>query len=470
MRKERDSMGEVSVPDDSYYGAQTQRAKENFNVSGKTIPFPIIKALGYIKKSAAIINNQLYKDRITDAVRDSIQQASDEIIDGKLNSQFVVDVFQTGSGTSSNMNINEVIANRANEIMGSEVGSKFPVHPNDHVNFGQSSNDVFPTAISISVAMETKENLLPILNELKENLASLSKKFAGIIKIGRTHLQDATPISLGQEFSGYSSMIEKDISRIMHSLKDMCYLAQGGTAVGTGINTHKDFGKLMSEELSKSVGIEFKETNNHFEAQSCQNSSVEFSGSLKTLAVSLSKIANDIRLMGSGPRSGIGELILPAVQPGSSIMPGKVNPVICESLIQVSAEVIGNDLSITLGGLGSYFELNLMLPLIANNLIESITLLSNGIKMFNDKLLNNLEVNKKVCNDYVEGSLAMCTSLVPVIGYDKAAEIAYKAYKEDKTIREVVLEMKLLDKRAVEKLLDPHSMIKPSEAGTEKEK
>ena len=470
MRKEKDSMGEVSVPDDSYYGAQTQRAKENFNISGKSIPIPIIKSLGYIKRSAAIINNQLYKDRITNSVRDSIVQASDEIIDGKLNSHFIVDVFQTGSGTSSNMNINEVIANRANEIMGSKIGSKSPVHPNDHVNFGQSSNDVFPTSISIAVAIETTENLLPALSKLKDSLDSLSQKFAGIIKIGRTHLQDATPISLGQEFSGYSSMIQKDILRLTHSLGDMCYLAQGGTAVGTGINTHKDFGKLMSEELSKHIGIEFKESQNHFEAQSCQDSSVEFSGSLKTLAVSLSKIANDIRLMGSGPRSGIGELILPAVQPGSSIMPGKVNPVICESLIQASAQVIGNDLSITLGGLGSYFELNLMLPLIGNNLIESITLLSNGIEMFNDKLLNNLEANKKVCNDYVEGSLAMCTSLAPVVGYDKAAEVAYKAYKEDKTIREVVLDMELLDSEDVEKLLDPHSMIKPSETETKTKK
>ena len=458
MRKEKDSMGEVLVPKNAYYGAQTQRASENFPISNRRIPRILIKSLGMIKKSAAIINNKL--DKIDSDVKDAIVEASNEVIDGKHDDQFIVDIFQTGSGTSSNMNINEVLSNRANEILGHKLGKKFPVHPNDHVNLGQSSNDTFPSAINISVSLDIKERLLPALSELLKTLKNKSNEFSDIIKIGRTHLQDATPITLGQEFSGYSKMIENSIYRIEQALENVYSLPQGGTAVGTGINTHPDFGKLIAEELSNQSGINFSEAENHFEAQSTQDAVLSVSGSLRGLAVSLSKIANDIRLLGSGPRAGIGELRIPPVQPGSSIMPGKVNPVICESLIQVCAQVVGNDYVVTQGAQGSYFELNVMMPMIASNILESIAILTSGSETFNKKLLVDLEADKNICNGYIEGSLAMCTSLVPAIGYDKAAEIAYKAYKNNKTVREITLEEGILSKEEIENLLDHKSMIK----------
>ena len=458
MRKEKDSMGEVLVPDEAYYGAQTQRAVDNFQISDRRIPSSLISAIGMIKKSASIVNNNLGK--IDETIKNAIVEASDEVILGKHNSQFVVDIFQTGSGTSTNMNSNEVISNRANEILGYKLGDKHPVHPNDHVNLGQSSNDTFPSAINISICMDLKTKLFPALQKISNSLDGKVLEFKDIIKIGRTHLQDATPMTLGQEFSGYLHMINKGIARLEDSEKYVRSLPQGGTAVGTGINTHPDFGDLMAKELSVMSGIEFNEAENHFEAQATQDSTLEVSSALRGLAVSLSKIANDIRFLGSGPRAGIGELNIPAVQPGSSIMPGKVNPVICESLIQVCAQVIGNDLAISMGAQGSYFELNVMMPMIASNILESISILSNAIDSFNDNLLVDLEANKEVCSGYIEGSLAMCTSLVPVIGYDKSAEIAYKAYKENKTVREVVLEEKILSDEEVEKLLNHENMIK----------
>ncbi len=459
MRKEKDSMGYVEVPVDAYYGAQTKRAYDNFTVSNTTLPIEIIYAITIIKRSAAIVNHSLGK--LDPKVKDAIISASDEILSQKFNQQFIVDVFQTGSGTSTNMNVNEVIANRANEILGSKLGSNSPVHPNDHVNMGQSSNDVIPSAIHIAAKIAISKKLIPALTLISNEFDNKIKEFDSIIKIGRTHLQDATPIRLGQEFSGYGASILNGTSRLFKSISSITDIAQGGTAVGTGINTHPEFGSKIAYEISKYTDIEFKETPNHFEAQANQDAAVEVSSALKSIAVSMSKVANDIRLMGTGPRCGLGELILPPVQPGSSIMPGKVNPVICESMLQVCAQIIANDLAITLGAQGGAFELNVMLPLIANNLVQSINLLSNGIVMFNDKLLKNLKVDKEKCEDYIEKSLSMCTILVPVIGYDKTAQIAYEAYETGKTIRELLLDKNILSDMEVKKLLNPSKMTQP---------
>ena len=355
------------------------------------------------------------------------------------------------------MNVNEVLSNLANKYP--EIKNGNNIHPNDHVNMGQSSNDVIPTAINVSSMIMIEQKLIPSLKNMIAVLKKKESEFKDVLKIGRTHLQDATPITLGQEFSGYKEMISKSLKRIQQAKENLRRLAQGGTAVGTGINTHKNFGKMIASEISNYTNVKFVETPNHFEAQSSQDSVVEFSGSLKSLSVCLNKIANDIRWLASGPRSGLGELIIPSVQPGSSIMPGKVNPVICESVIQVCAQVIANDMAITLGGLGSVFELNLMLPIIAHNLLYSITISSNSINIFTEKLLFDIKANKKKCNDYIERSLAMCTALVPIIGYDKAAEIAYEAYNKGKTIREVALEKKILSKKKLELVLNPKSML-----------
>jgi fumarate hydratase class II len=460
MRKEKDSMGDMQIPDDAYYGAQTQRAVENFPISGITISKSMIQALGKIKRSAAIVNHEL--GLLDDDRKNAIVQAADEIIEGNFDSQFPVDIYQTGSGTSSNMNCNEILSNRASEIMGGKIGAKDPVHPNDHVNLGQSSNDVIPTAIHIAANTMLEEELIPALQNLANELDKKATAFSDIVKIGRTHLQDATPITLGQEFSGYAQMVKNGIKRIQNAQGFLSELALGGTAVGTGINTKAQFGTHMAKEITRFTGITFVEASNHFEAQGAQDAAVETSGALKTVAVSLSKIANDIRWLGSGPRAGLGELILPAVQPGSSIMPGKTNPVICEAMIQACAQVIGNDLAITIGGQGGVFELNLMLPLIAHNLTNSITILSNGTIVFTEKLIIGLKANKEKCAGYIEGSLAMCTSLAPVIGYDKAADIAYKAYNSGKTVREIAIEENVLDKDKLNELLDPLSMTKPS--------
>ena len=460
MRKEQDSMGDMLVPDDAYYGAQTQRAVENFPISGIPISKSMIQALGKIKRSAAIVNNEL---GLLDGERkNAIVQAADEIIEGKFYSQFPIDIYQTGSGTSSNMNCNEILSNRASEIMGGVIGAKDPVHPNDHVNLGQSSNDVIPTAIHIAANTMLEEELIPALQKLAYELDKKVIEFSDIVKIGRTHLQDATPITLGQEFSGYTQMVKNGIKRIQNAQGFLSELAIGGTAVGTGINTKAQFGSLVAKEISRFTGISFIEASNHFEAQGAQDAAVETSGALKTIAVSLSKIANDIRWLGSGPRAGLGELILPAVQPGSSIMPGKTNPVICEAMIQGCAQVIGNDMAITIGGQGGVFELNLMLPLIAHNLTNSITILSNSTNIFTEKLITGLKANKEKCAGYIEGSLAMCTSLAPVIGYDKAAQIAYKAFNSGKTVREIAMEDNVLDKDKLDEILDPKSMTMPS--------
>ena len=460
MREEKDSMGIMNVPDDAYYGAQTQRAIENFPISGTTIPISLIRALGIIKRSAAIVNHEF---GILDENRmKAIVQAADEIIEGKFDNQFPVDIYQTGSGTSSNMNCNEILSNRASEIMGGTIGSKDPVHPNDHVNLGQSSNDVIPTAIHIAANTMLEKELIPALLKLADELDRKALAFAGVMKIGRTHLQDATPITLGQEFSGYTQMVKNGVKRIQNAQYFLSELAQGGTAIGTGINTKKQFGSLIAKEISSYTDMSFRESTNHFEAQGAQDAAVEASSALKIVSVSLSKIANDIRWLGSGPRAGIGELILPAVQPGSSIMPGKVNPVICESMIQICAQVIGNDMAITMGGQGGVFELNLMLPLIAHNLTQSIKILTTGTEMFTNKLVKGLIANEEICAAYIEGSLAMCTSLAPIIGYDHAAEIAHKAYESGKTVREIAIEENVLDKKELEIILDPESMTKPS--------
>ena len=460
MRKEKDTMGYVEVPDNAYYGAQTKRASDNFPISDIKIPFELIYSIAIIKRSAAIVNQKLGK--LESKLKNAIVSACDDIIQKKLDDNFIVDIFQTGSGTSTNMNVNEVVANRANEILGGKLGDKSPIHPNDHVNMGQSSNDVIPSSIHVSAKKTIVENLLPSLDKLSKTLDKKEKEFDKIIKIGRTHLQDATPIRLGQEFSGYKTSIIKAVSRIEKAIESLTEIAQGGTAVGTGINTHPDFGKMVAKEITAYTKIKFNESLNHFESQANQDSAVEVSGALKTAAVSISKIANDIRLMGTGPRCGLGELILPPVQPGSSIMPGKVNPVICESMLQVCSQVIANDLAITLGAQGGAFELNVMLPMIAHNLLQSINILSNAIEVFNDKLVMGIKVDHKKCEDYIEKSLSMCTILVPVLGYDKTAEIAYEAYESGKTIRELLVDRNILSKNEINKLLDPYKMTHPS--------
>jgi len=452
-RVEKDSMGSMNVPFDALYGAQTQRAIENFPISGTTFFVEFINAIIIIKRSAAIVNHKL--GLIDKNICDAIINSCDQLLQNSHYEHFPIDVFQTGSGTSTNMNVNEVISSLAKNISSNDI------HPNDHVNMGQSSNDTIPTAINISVALMISEKLLPNINNLIESIKMKEKEFQNILKLGRTHLQDATPIGLSQEFSGYRELLIKSRQRLISVHSTLKRLPQGGTAVGTGINTHKDFGKFIAEEISKYTQLEFIESPNHFEAQSAQDSSVEVAGILKGLAISLSKIANDVRWLASGPRSGLGELNIPAVQPGSSIMPGKVNPVICESVLQVSAQVIANDLAITIGALGSILELNLMLPLIAHNLLYSTFILSNSIKVFNNKLIKDLSANKIKCENYIEGSLAMCTSLAPIIGYDEAAKIAHESFETGKTIREVVVEKNIIDKKVLDRVLNPNNMINP---------
>lgn len=459
FRIERDTMGEMKVPANAYYGAQTARAVENFPISGIGFSREFIRALGMIKLASAEVNMRL--GLLDKRIGNAIAQAAKEVVDGKLDEHFVVDIFQTGSGTSTNMNANEVIANRANEILGGKIGDKSPVHPNDHVNMGQSSNDVIPTAIHVSAKEGIEKNLIPGLQNLYEALSDKAKEFDRIVKIGRTHLQDATPIRLGQEFSGYASMIKHGIRRVTQASQSLSELAQGGTAVGTGINTHRDFGKLVAERLSELTGLSFKEAENHFEAQGGKDAACEASAALKVVAVSLMKIANDIRWLGSGPRCGIGELIIPPVQPGSSIMPGKVNPVICESVTQVAAQVMGNDLTITIAAQSGNFELNVMMPIIAHNLLQSIMLISRVSRVFTQKCIVGLKADEKRCEEMIEKSLAMCTSLAPVIGYDMAASIAKEAYETGKTVREVATARKVLPEEELNKLLDPWSMTEP---------
>lgn len=462
MRIERDTMGELRVPAEAYYGVQTQRAVENFPISGLRMPRPFIRALGRIKGAAAAVNQEL---GLLDARRaQAIQQAAREVVEGRLDDHFVVDVFQTGSGTSTNMNANEVIANRAMEILGGERGSK-EVHPNDHVNMGQSSNDVIPTATHVAAYEEIVGHLLPALERLERALEDKARAFDRIIKIGRTHLQDATPIRLGQEFSGYARQIHLGRARIQAALERLAELALGGTAVGTGINTHPEFARRVIARLAQETGCPFREAENHFEAQGARDAVVEMSGALRTVAVSLMKIANDIRWLGSGPRCGLGEIRIPAVQPGSSIMPGKVNPVIAESVTQVAAQVIGNDVAITVGGQSGNFELNVMLPMMAYNLLQSIQLLARASENFAVRCIEGIEADEARCNAMVEQSLAMCTALAPVIGYEAAARIAKEAWTTGKTVREVARAHGVLPEEPLKAVLDPWRMTTPGIPG-----
>jgi fumarate hydratase, class II len=454
FRIESDSMGEMPVPADACYGAQTARAVENFPISALRFPRSFIRALGLIKKHAAQANQSL---ALLDAnIAAAIQRAAQEVIDGSMDAHFVVDVFQTGSGTSTNMNANEVIAHRATEILGGKPGDKL-VHPNDHVNRGQSSNDVIPAAIHVAALDEMQHQLLPALKELHDGLAQKAVEFDAILKIGRTHLQDATPMRLGQEFSGYASQIAHGIARLENTRAHLGELALGGTAIGTGLNTHPEFARRLIAGIAGETALTLREAPNHFEAQASRDTCVEVSGALKTVAVSLIKIANDIRWLGSGPRAGLGELKLPATQPGSSIMPGKVNPVMSEMVIQVGAQVIGNDTTITFSGAFGNFELNTMLPVIAYNLLQSIEILAGAARVFAARCLAGLQADLEKCEANVERSLAMCTALAPVIGYDKAAHIAKVAYQTNRTVREVAAELSGLDKNTLDRLLDPRT-------------
>ncbi len=454
-RVESDSMGKMKVPSDAYYGAQTARAVENFPVSGRTLPREFIRAMGLVKLAAAQTNAEL--GFLRKGTARAIARAAQEVVDGKLDDHFVVDVFQTGSGTSTNMNTNEVIANRATEML----EGKTRVHPNDHVNMGQSSNDVIPTAMHVSSLEAMEKDLIPSLERLRDALSAKAREFDHIVKIGRTHLMDATPIRLGQEFSGYASMVDHGISRLKGARNGLSELAIGGTAVGTGINTHRDFGKKAAARISEATGLRFREARNHFEAQASKDAVVQASGALKTVSVSLIKIANDIRWLGSGPRCGFGEILLPAIQPGSSIMPGKVNPVIGESVTQVAAQVIGNDAAITIGGQSGNFELNVMMPMMADNLLQSIRLLSRVCAVFVDRCISGIEADEGRCGEIIEQSLAMCTSLAPIIGYDNAAAIAKEAYASGSTVREVARKKGVLSDEELDRVLDPLSMTKP---------
>ena len=459
-RKEYDSMGNIKVPVDKYWGASTERSKKFFNIGDILVNPIIIKSIAIIKKSAAIIH--LKNRKIDKKIAYAIIKAADEVILGKLKDNFPLKVWQTGSGTQTNMNVNEVISNRAIEILKGKKGSKKPVHPNDHVNKSQSTNDVFPTAIHIAVASKTINELVPSLEFLNKNLKKKVKEFNKIIKIGRTHLQDATPISLGQEFSGYQSQLEDSIKRIKLSLNEIFFLAQGGTAVGTGINSNKNFDKKIVKEISKLTKLPFKVAKNKFAALASHDPVVNFSGSLNTAAVCLMKIANDIRFLGSGPRAGYSELVLPENEAGSSIMPGKVNPTQCEAITMVCAKVIGNHTGITIAGSHGHFQLNVFKPLIAYNVIQSIDLLSDSSKNFSKFFIKGIGANKKKIKELLENSLMLVTALSPKIGYDNAAKIAKNALKNNTSLKEEALKTGLVDEKEYNKLVDPKKMIYPS--------
>ena len=460
LRKEFDSIGSVNVPDEKYWGASTQRSNKFFNIGKILVNISIIKSIAIVKRSAVLVH---YKEKQIDKkITNSIIKASEEIIRGKLDENFPLKVWQTGSGTQTNMNVNEVIANRAIEIMGGKKGSKKPVHPNDHVNKSQSTNDVFPTAMHISVAQETISKLLPNLKILEKELAKKSKEFKHIIKIGRTHLQDATPLSLGQEFSGYRVQLKKCIERIELALKEIYYLAQGGTAVGTGINSKKGFDKKIIKEIAKYTKIPFKPAVNKFAELAAHDSIVNFSGTLNTCAVSLMKISNDIRFLGSGPRAGYGELTLPENEPGSSIMPGKVNPTQCEAVTMVCAKVIGNHTGITIAGSHGHFELNVFKPMIAHNVLQSIDLIADSTKNFAIYCVKGIRANKKRIKEHLDNSLMLVTALAPHIGYDNAAKIAKTALKNDTSLKYETLKTGLIKEKDYERIVDPRKMIYPS--------
>ena len=459
-REEKDSIGSIYVPGDKYWGASTERSKKYFDIGEIKVRPVLIKSIALIKKSAAIVHKR--DGLIEGKIANAIIKASQDIISGKLEDNFPLKVWQTGSGTQTNMNVNEVISNRAIEIMGGKKGTKKPVHPNDHVNKSQSTNDVFPSAIHIAVAMETRNKLLPSLLLLSKELKKKVSKFKNIVKIGRTHLQDATPLTLGQEFSGYNNQIEEGISRIKNSLEEIYFLAQGGTAVGTGINTKKNFDKKIVKEIKKQSKINFKPAKNKFSALATHDAIVNFSGVLNTLAVSLTKIANDIRFLGSGPRAGYGELILPSNEPGSSIMPGKVNPTQSEAITMVCAKVMGNHSGITIAGSSGHFELNVFKPLIAENVLQSIDLLSDSIKNFTKYCVKGIKADKNKIKEYLDNSLMMVTALAPYIGYDNAATIAKKALKNNSKLKDEAIKSGLISEKQYNNIVDPKKLTKPN--------
>jgi len=462
-RTENDSLGSVDVPVDRYWGAQTQRSLQNFKIGDEHFPHEFIRAYGLLKKAAATVNESF--GSLDSKIADTIRTAADEVIEGKLDDHFPLVVWQTGSGTQTNMNINEVIANRAIEILGGELGSKDPVHPNDHVNMSQSTNDTFPSAINIAAVESVTQQLLPALEKLQKSLAKKVDEFKDIIKLGRTHLQDATPLSLGQEFSGYASQVEHGITRVNNALTHCYELAMGGTAVGTGINSVAGFGEAAAKEIANLTGLPFVTAKNKFEALGGQDSIVELSSALKTVAASLNKIANDIRWLGSGPRSGIGELILPANEPGSSIMPGKVNPTQAEAMTMVCTQVIGNDMTITMAGASGNFELNVYRPVIAFNIIQSIRLLAEVSVSFADNCVDGIEANEERIHSNLHNSLMLVTALNPHIGYDKAAEVAKKAHKENTTLREAITALGYMSGEDFDTLVQPKDMIQPRGKG-----
>ena len=459
-RKEYDSIGSINVPKDKYWGASTQRSKKFFNIGKIFVPNSIIRSIAIIKRSAAIVH---HRDKlISPRVAKSIIKASNDVINGKMDENFPLKVWQTGSGTQTNMNVNEVIANRAIEILKGKKGTKKPVHPNDHVNKSQSTNDVFPTAMHISIAIETLNKLLPSLKLLERLLQKKSREFNKIVKIGRTHLQDATPLSLGQEFSGYKEQIKKSIDRIKYCLNDIYYLAQGGTAVGTGINTKKNFDKKIVNEIKKYCKINFKPAPNKFSELAAHDAIVNFSGSLNSCAVALMKISNDIRFLGSGPRAGYGELLLPENEPGSSIMPGKVNPTQCESVTMVCAKVIGNHTGITVAGSHGHFELNVFKPLIAYNVLQSIDIMADSVKNFSLYCVKDISANKKKIKEHLDNSLMLVTALAPKIGYDNAAKIAKKALKNNTKLKNEAIKSGLVTEKEYDLIVNPSKMINPN--------
>ena len=453
-------MGNLEVPNDRYYGAQTQRSLQNFKIGGEKFQRELIKSYGILKKAAALTNHAAGK--LDSNISNAIIESAGEVIDGKLDDHFPLVVWQTGSGTQSNMNFNEVIANRAIEILGGKIGSKEPVHPNDHVNMCQSTNDTFPTAINIAAVDIVSNELLPSIRKLYASFDKKANEFDSIIKLGRTHLQDATPLSLGQEFSGYASALDHNIQRVESSLENCFELSMGGTAVGTGINTFEGFAESVAQNIAKLTGLPFKTAPNKFETLAGQDSIVELSGSLKTLAVSLFKIANDIRWLASGPRSGIGEIIIPSNEPGSSIMPGKVNPTQCEAMTMVCTQVMGNDLTISIAGASGNFELNVYRPVIAYNIIQSIRLLADASDSFRENCVDGITPNEEKIKTNLYNSLMLVTALNPHIGYDKAAEVAKKAHENNTSLREAIIDLGYMSGEDFDELVDPQKMIKPS--------
>ncbi len=462
-RMEKDALGEVRVPEDAYWGAQTQRAITNFPISGQRFPRRFLHALGLVKRACALANEELGLLAVNDA--EWIAVAAQEVADGRWDDQFPVDVFQTGSGTSTNMNANEVIANRAIELCGGEIGSKIPIHPNDHVNMSQSSNDVIPTVIHVAAALAIEEDLLPALRYLRGALAAKAVAFGDVVKSGRTHLMDATPIRLGQELGGWARQVEVGVGRATAAREALRELALGGTATGTGLNRPLAFPARAIARIADETGIAFVEAADHFAAQGAQDAVVEASGQVRTIAVSLITIANNLRLLGSGPRAGLGELRLPEVQPGSSIMPGKVNPVMCEMLVMVGYQVIGNDAAITLGGQAGSLQLNTALPLLADNLLRSISLLANGARVFAARCVEGLEADRERCAATLERNLSAATALAPALGYDRAAALAKKAARSGRSIREVAMEARALPDAELARLLDPRRMTEPGGEG-----